>query len=166
MNFKKWGNGRPEAEGPKRNELGEAWHHGPWGMATSCKEAAGQRNSDLVCRGSAVMRLLMELPRFWRPGLVSRQPLPGFQHLTRAGGERLPGSWAWYWAWYWAHSRTLPAWVLWTLTGNYNGVSEQHVLLAGTSEPRKGGLWAPAAPSSCSAPTPQHPPVTTPAATA
>lgn len=162
MNFKKQGNGRLEAEGPKRNELGEAWHHGPWGMAASCREAAGRRNSDLVCRGSAVMCLLMELPRFCRPGLVSREPLPGFQHLTWAGGERLPGSWAWYRA----HARTLPARVLWTLTGSHSGVSEQPVLLAGTSEPRKAGLWAPAAPSSCSAPTPQHPPVTTPAARA
>ena len=146
---------RTEAEGPKRNKLGEAWHHGLWGMAASRRKAAGQRNSDLVCRGSTVMRLLMELPRFCRPGLVSREPLPGFQHLTWARGERLPGSWAWCRA----HARTLAARVLWTLTGNPSGVSEQPVLLAGTSEPRKEGLWAPAVP-----PPPQHPPLTTPAA--
>lgn len=126
-------------------------------MAASRRKAAGQRNSDLVCRGSTVMHLLMELPRFCRPGLVSKEPLPGFQHLTWARGERLPGSWAWCQA----HARTLTARVLWTLTGNPSGVSEQSVLLAGTSEPRKEGLWAPAVP-----PTPQHPPLTTPSARA
>lgn len=152
MNFKNGGNGRPEAEGSKKERAGRSVASWSLGDGNILQGGSGAEEFRPACRGSAVMRLLMELPRFWRPGL-SRQPLPGFQHLTSGRGRKTPWELGMVLGNMPGHFQL----VLWTLTGNHNGVSEQPVLLAGTSEPRKDGLWAPAAPSSCIAPHPPAP---------